>query len=257
MADTPAVNTTDNGGSYLKYVFYIVIALFIVYVIYLIYMIIKRKIEGRSVISTYPDPIFKLDTDQSKSGQTTFTYNAPESKFYGNNYTFSTKIRIYDIYSNSNSVRPILLITNEDIPTAITEAELQSKKQNPGIYLDTIRNNLKIVITTNNGGALVPEQIIIDNVPVRKTFTLTITVKDRQVTVYMDDKMARAQVLSYMPVTLPIGTKLQGGIQPFNGEYANPRIWDTILSLNHIRQIVSEDPKFINEYLASTVNTKN
>ena len=244
---------TQADGNYLKYVLYIVFAAALIYIIYLIIMAIKRKMAGQSIISTYPDAAFKLPDIGSQSGQSRYTYMNKDAKFHGNLYTFSTKMRIYDNFYSTNKTggRPILIITDTDVDNV---ENVQIHRQNPGIYLDSVRNNLEIIITTNNGGALIPEKIVIDNVPVRRTFTLTITVKDRQVTVYLDDKMVRAHVLSYMPITLAIGTKLLGGLQVFNGEYANPRVWDAILTPDEIKQVVGESVNFKNEYLASTVN---
>lgn len=247
-------HTTQEGGTYLKYVLYVVFAAALIYILYLIIMAIKRKLAGQSIISTYPDAAFKLPNTGSQSGQSRYTYEIKDAKFHGNLYTFSTKMRIYDNFysTNAQGSRSMVMITDTDVDDV---AKTQTHRQNPGLYLDSVRNNLEIIITTNNGGTLVPEKISIDNIPVRKTFTLTITVKDRQVTVYLDEKMVRAQVLSYMPLTLAIGTKLLGGLHVFNGEYANPRVWDVILTPDEIKQVVRETAEFKNEYLASTVNS--
>ncbi len=237
----------------------------IVIVVILAIVFYYLKISGDDSLSIESPSLRLSDTFSIPGTVETDRFFESYQKITGDSYTFSTQMIIYNSYSpTGNLFTPLLLCTDTDLPSINADTTPEDRQniyfshnQNPGIYLDSIKNNLFLIFTTlvsDSAGAMQtrPESIIIENYPLRKPFTLTITMTTKSVSVYIDSHLVRTGILkgipiSLMPSTLKIYSGQNGG---FMGEYINPRFWSGNLDYEKIKELSKERYPFTNSYIA-------
>jgi len=124
---------------------------------------------------------------------------------------------------NSVDIPPILDATNTDILTKFN-------KTNFIVYMDPVKNDLKVGIITNNGSTITLELLpTINNVPINEPFQITIIKTQKFVEVYKNKLLITTYKIKHSPFIINTNSKLHspisfigdtikiGNIQYFNG----------------------------------------
>jgi hypothetical protein len=120
-------------------------------------------------------------------------------------YAFTLDMLIVDPMVANDMYRPILLRSSAadamPEPTRVDENSGKTLSQvlgnhNIGITMDTGKNNLIISTTTVRGTATAMDSITVQNVPIRKPFTLGVVVGSKYMEVYMNGKLIRSKTFN-------------------------------------------------------------
>lgn len=124
----------------------------------------------------------------------------------------------------------------------LTRGEIDLKKQKcfPAIYLTELKNNMVIYISTHDK----VEQILIENIPVKKWVNICINVFNKIVVIYFNSKLLRTLNLSAPAVIYPYDLHIcaNGG---FNGYISSVSTRDDNLKQENIINNYNKGPGFI------------
>ena len=105
--------------------------------------------------------------------------------------------------------------------------EETASRNGPGLYLNRCKNELKIVMDVMGSG--IPENIIIENIPLNKWINVGIRVQQKTIDVFINGEIKKRHTLSYIPKQnySPVYVNMNEG---FDGEISELRYFSRCLT---------------------------
>ena len=156
-------------------------------------------------------------------------------------YTLSLDIHILGEFGSGSTPRILAYRSPNAIELAPSDTSIQtiqsSKLPNTNmiLYVDALKNDLK-VYTKHEGGASL-DTLLLENIPLRRPFRITLVFTDTYFEVYKNGYLERSFPLSKPPIQTPPGAYLFGPPPIVNGliKVANISYWNYPLTSRAVR----------------------
>ena len=116
-------------------------------------------------------------------------------------------------------------------------------EMNPGIFVDQFTNDMILFIDTDPikyGDYGFRESIRITDIPLKKPFTVHLTLHDQILEVYINCRLAGSKVLQGIPRAVPNNWYGLAGFSPAQAIVQNVKLWDIDLYATEIRNMCSD-----------------
>lgn len=131
-------------------------------------------------------------------------------------------------------------IAMPQLPATTEPTYLQSALpavMNPGLFLDSYKNDLHIFVHTRMDDGLMLESMTIEDLPIHTPISVSIVCHDKVMEVYLNCKLYNTKMLSGTPYLPPELNQWYGRYcaNPFAGLIKHLQLWSTFLSSDDVR----------------------
>lgn len=113
---------------------------------------------------------------------------------------------------------------------------------NPGLFLDSYKNDLHVFVHTRKDGNLMLESVTIEDLPIHTPVSVSIVSRDKILEIYINCKLYNTKILSGTPYLPPELNQWYGRYcaNPFAGLVKNLQLWGTYLSSDDVRAMCKQ-----------------
>jgi len=156
----------------------------------------------------------------------------------GIEFTWSTWIFIDDLTYKQGQYKHVFHKGNDSINISTEPKGINFPNNAPGLYIGPNTNNIVIILNTFTN---ITEEIVIDNIPVKKWVNIIIRCNGNIVDVFINGTLARRHILKGV-VKQNYGdvyVSMNGG---FDGYTSSLRYFDKAIGTSRIQSIISDGP---------------
>lgn len=210
--------------------------------------LIDGMVKGNELTVIKQDPSY----DSSKTVYRSINAND------GIEFTWSCWVYLDDITYNQDKYRCIFYKGNsklENDNTEISETGLNFPNNSPGLYLEPNKNNLVIIMNTFT---VINENIVIQDVPVKKWMNVIIRCENKTIDVYINGTIAKSYKLNGVPKQ-NYGNVYVGANGGFSGYVSNLWYYNHALGIYEINDLSSKGPNttMVSSGSDDAINLKN
>ena len=156
----------------------------------------------------------------------------------GVEFTYSVWMFIDDLVYQQGQYRHVFHKGNDDINFSTSPIGMNQPNNGPGLYIAPNTNALVVVMNTFND---IQEEVIIDDIPINKWVCVQIRVKNHQLDVYINGKLAKRLIMKGVPKQNygDVYVAMNGG---FSGYMSELRYFNYGLGTAEIQRIVDNGP---------------
>lgn len=188
-------------------------------------------VKGNELYVIHQDP-------EQENSQTIYrSMNANE----GIEFTWSCWMYLDDLSYNEGKFRCVFYKGNSNLEndnSDVSETGLNFPNNSPGVYLTPNKNNLVIMMNTFT---VINEEILIQDIPVKKWVNLIIRCQNNVVDVYVNGTILKSHKLTGVPKQ-NYGNVYVGANGGFSGYVSNLWYYDHALGIYEINDLVSKGP---------------
>jgi hypothetical protein len=160
----------------------------------------------------------------------------------GIEYTWSLWLYIEEPFLNSgNQYKRIFSKGTYTMYDTLDNHNVSFINNSPGLYYGEQDNKLILVFNTYSNDSDVYETIDIDDIPIEKWISCSITLKDKKVNVYINGVMSKEYILLNVPKQNYYDTTV-GDNKGFGGYISNLRYYDYAITEENIQTIMTNGP---------------
>ena len=177
-----------------------------------------------------------IHQDPSMSNSVTLTRSNNENN--GIEFTYSLWMFIDDLVYQQGQFRHVFHKGDDNINYTDPPIGMNFPSNAPGLYIAPNTNALVVVMNTFNN---ISEKLIVDDIPVNKWICVQLRVKNHQLDVYINGKLAKRLVMKGVPKQNygDVFVAMNGG---FSGYMSDLRYFNYSLGTSQIQRIVDAGP---------------
>ncbi len=161
----------------------------------------------------------------------------------GIEYTWSIWFFVEDPFLNENQYKKIFSKGKYTMLDTLKNSNYNIKfiNNSPGLYYNSQNNSILAVFNVFTNNEDIYELIEIDNIPIKKWVSTVLTVKDKEVDIYINGILKKSYTLKNIPKQNYYDTYL-GDNYGFGGYLSNLKYYDYSISDEKIQMIMSQGP---------------
>ena len=161
----------------------------------------------------------------------------------GIEYTWSIWFFVEDPFLNENQYKKIFSKGKYTMLDSLKNSNYNIKfiNNSPGLYYDSQNNSIKAIFNVFTNNEDIYELVEIDNIPVKKWVSTVITVKDKEVEIYINGILKKSHILQNIPKQNYYDTYI-GDNHGFGGYLSNLKYYDYSINDEKIQSIMSQGP---------------